>query len=226
MANPTRWFEYGEPTGNDRVEATIRTTYQTGPNERSREDDVRRGTVSYDALDLLDNDEEIAEHIHDDGSVLLSALSADAEERLLTTFQEREGSSSTPTAEVVKADYREGDEFEFRADVRTEIYNPEGSDVVTIRTYTARPKFDDLVSNEDHVHEFVAYWWPNSYPSQGDSPITDQSHDWKPGADLHDDDALLEQCVESATYDPAAELDSLKDRRGRVRRKLEGGEGR
>jgi len=130
----------------------------------------------------------------------------------------------SPTVELVKADSREGDEFEFRADVRTRIHNPDGSDVVSVRTYKACPKFDDLVSNEAHVHEFVNYWWPNSYPSQGDNPFTDAGHDWRPGADLNDDDALLQECVESATYDPAAELEGLKGRSDRVRRTLEGAE--
>jgi hypothetical protein len=142
------------------------------------------------------------------------------------TFRESDGSngSESPTAEVLNADYREGDEFEFRADVRVRLHNPDGSDVIAVRTYKARPKFDDLVWNEDHVHEFVAYWWPKSYPSQGDKPFTDKSDYWPPAADLNDD-ALLEECVESATYDAAAELDGLKSRRDRLRRKLEGGGG-
>lgn len=89
MVNQTRWFEYGEPTGNDRVEVIIRTVYQTGPGEVPREDDVQHGTISIDALNRLDTDEEIREHVHSDGSVLLSALSVDAEERLLETLQKR-----------------------------------------------------------------------------------------------------------------------------------------
>jgi hypothetical protein len=136
-----------------------------------------------------------------------------------------ETNSESPTVEVTKADYRESDEFEFRAGVRTRLHNPDGSDVVTVRTYKARPKFDDLVSDEDHIHEFVAYWWPDSYPSQGDSPFTDSSHDWEPGADLNDDDALLEECIDSATYDPAAELDSLTHGKDYLRQKIERGEG-
>lgn len=85
---PTRWFEYGEPVGaGDRVEAAVRTTYETGPNEADvRTPDVERGTVAIDALDLLE-DEAIAEHAHTDGRVQLSALPAGAEERLLGTFE-------------------------------------------------------------------------------------------------------------------------------------------
>lgn len=86
-AQTSRWFEYGEPTGSGRVEARIRTTYQTGPNEQTRDDDIEFGTVSFDALGLLDTDAEISSHQHDDGSVLLSALSDDAERRLLDTFE-------------------------------------------------------------------------------------------------------------------------------------------
>lgn len=82
----SRWFEYGEPTDGDRVEATVRTTYATGPNE-TREDDVERGTVAMSALDLLDESDEIREHTHDDGSVLLSALDGETERELLATFE-------------------------------------------------------------------------------------------------------------------------------------------
>jgi len=113
-------------------------------------------------------------------------------------------------AEVVKAEYSETDEWGFRADVRVRLHNPDGSDVVAVRTYKARPKFDDLVSNEDHVHAYVAYWWPDSYPAEGDGPFHDANLDWKPAADLDDDDALLEECVEeNATFDPHAQLDGL-----------------
>jgi hypothetical protein len=131
----------------------------------------------------------------------------------------------SPTAEVVKADYSEGGEFEFRADVRVRLHNPDGNDVMVLRTYQARPKYDDLVRNEDHIHMHADYWWPNSYPSKGDSPFADQRHGWKPGADLNDDDALLEECIKSATFDPTAELDSLAHRDDRLRKKLKEGEG-
>jgi len=86
-AQSTRWFEYDEPTGNGRVKAVIRTTYQTGPNERSRDDDVQHGTVGYDALEVIDENEEVQHHTHDDGAVMLSGLSVDAEEELLETFE-------------------------------------------------------------------------------------------------------------------------------------------
>lgn len=113
------------------------------------------------------------------------------------------------SAELIKSEYSETDEWEFRAEVRVRLHNPDGKDVVAVRTYKARPKYDDLVSNEAHVQEHTAYWWPDSYPANGDSPFTDASTDWEPSADLSDDDALLEECVEAATYDAGAELDSL-----------------
>jgi hypothetical protein len=86
-AQPTRWFAYDEPTAADRVEAAIRTTYDTGPNE-SREDDVRCGTVAIEALDMIDSSDAIQYHTHDDGSVLLSGLSPNVEERFLASFEE------------------------------------------------------------------------------------------------------------------------------------------
>jgi hypothetical protein len=87
MANKTRWFKYGQPVSDQRVEAWIRTTYQTGPNEAAREDDIEHGFMTFDGLDLLETDDEIQEHIHDDGSLLLSGLSADAEDRLMAQFE-------------------------------------------------------------------------------------------------------------------------------------------
>ena len=90
MMQNTRWFAYGEPTENGRVEAEVRTTYQTGPNEPSREDDVKTGTVGFEALDMMEEDDEIKHHTHEDDSVLLSGLSPETEEEFLETFEEEE----------------------------------------------------------------------------------------------------------------------------------------
>lgn len=86
-AQITRWFKYDEPTGNGRVEAVIRTVYQTGPNDIVRDDDVQHGTVAYDALEVMDQNEEVQNHTHDDGSVMLSGLSDETEDELLETFE-------------------------------------------------------------------------------------------------------------------------------------------
>jgi len=83
----TRWFEYGEPVGDRRAEAWVRTTYHAGPNEPTREDEIGRGLIDFEGLDLLEQDDEIQQHIHDDGSLLLSGLSVEAEERLLDYFE-------------------------------------------------------------------------------------------------------------------------------------------
>lgn len=80
----TRWFQYGEPLG-DCVEAKVITAYHTGPHE-TREDEVRHGTVAIEALELLDTDEEIKQHTHDDRLVNLSALSPEGEGRLMQYF--------------------------------------------------------------------------------------------------------------------------------------------
>lgn len=204
-AQPTRWFEYGEPTGEpERFEATIRTTYETGPNE-SREDDVIEGTVGAEALVLMDFIDEIVEHTHDDGSVMLSGLSDEVEDELLETFEEE-----TYGAEVTRESVDEGREWEFVADVRVLISNPDGSDVVAMHTYKARPKFDDLTSQPEAVHQTTKYWWPDSYPAQGDSAFYDSMSEWEPVADIEDDDALLEECRdENATFDPQALIDGL-----------------
>lgn len=125
-------------------------------------------------------------------------------------------------AEIKKAEYSEGQEYEFVADIRVHLHNPDGEDVLVVRTYQARPKYDDLVSAENHVHEHAAYWWPDAVPANGDSSFASADHDWPPAADLDDDDALLEECIESATYDPVAEIDGLKFRNERIQQKLTG----
>lgn len=90
MPIPTYWFEYGEPTADDRVEAEIRTTYQTGPNAPRRDDDVQDGTVGFEALEMMEENEEIQEHLHQDGSVCLSGLPEEVETEFLKTFEETE----------------------------------------------------------------------------------------------------------------------------------------
>lgn len=88
-AQTTRWFEYGDPGAGDRVSVTIRTAYQTGPNESPRPDKVEFGTLPVDDLALLDK-EAYSEHIHSDGSLLLSALSVEDEEELLSELERDE----------------------------------------------------------------------------------------------------------------------------------------
>lgn len=137
---------------------------------------------------------------------------------------------SDHSAEVLKSDVSEGREWEFVAKVRVRLHNPDGDDVVVLCTYQARPKFDDLTDQENAVHETRKYWWPDSYPKEGDSAFFDSMATWDPGADLDDDEALLEECVEhNATHDPTAVFDMLlnlnnSDRRGnrRVRERLTG----
>lgn len=86
-AASNRWFEYGEPLPDgDRVEAAIRTTYESDPDGPVREPDVERGTVSIEALDLL-QEAPFEQHVRTDGRVWLSALPDDAEDELLETFE-------------------------------------------------------------------------------------------------------------------------------------------
>lgn len=84
-AQPTHWLEYGEPIkGEQAVEAVHRVTYMTGPNE-SREDDVAEGTLTHGGLDA--GWEDNAEHVHEDGALLLSALPGDEHERVMAEFE-------------------------------------------------------------------------------------------------------------------------------------------
>jgi len=117
--------------------------------------------------------------------------------------------SETATYDVTQSDYSDSREWEFRADIRVRINNPDGDDVVAVRTYKARPKHDDLVSAENHVYEHTNSWATDAYPANGDSPFSESSHSWNPVADLKDDDALFEECLEAATLDAEAELEAL-----------------
>jgi uncharacterized protein YcgI (DUF1989 family) len=113
------------------------------------------------------------------------------------------------TYDVTQSEYDDSHEWGFRADIRVRITNPDGDDVIAVRTYKARPKFDDLVADEDHVFEHTDYWETNAYPANGDRPFSDSTHDWEPVADIIDDEALFEECLEAATLDAQAELESL-----------------
>ena len=73
------------------------------------------------------------------------------------------------------------------------------------------PKDDRLTDKPNYVHEHKKYWWENSYPANGDSPFTDSNHEWEPSSELGSD-KIVDECIESATYDPEATLEMLRDR--------------
>lgn len=123
--------------------------------------------------------------------------------------------------EIIKAEYSEGVEFNFRADIRVKLYNPHGENVIVYRTYHAGPKYDDIVRNEEHIYSHADYWWPNAKPTNGDIPFFDQNYDWRPGIDLDDYDALLEECIKNATIDPQLEIEILKNQSDRFQQRLE-----
>ncbi|WP_143420970.1 hypothetical protein [Halorubrum halodurans] len=87
MTVQTEWLEIGEPASNDRVTVRIRTTYETGPQEQPRNDDVELGTIRSDALELIETNDELQRHIQEDGSVHLGAVSDNVREELLDTFE-------------------------------------------------------------------------------------------------------------------------------------------
>lgn len=84
MAETTRWLEYGDTVGDDRVEATIRET----TTDDDTPDVVRTGTIERDALDLLDTHEDIAAQEQTENGVKLTGLNNRVEDRLLATFEE------------------------------------------------------------------------------------------------------------------------------------------
>jgi hypothetical protein len=86
-AQVTHWLEYGEPIGEtDQVEATHRIAYHTGPNE-SRDDRVTEGRLTFDGLTIGFGENDEGEHVHEDGSLLLSALDDHKRERVMAEFE-------------------------------------------------------------------------------------------------------------------------------------------
>ena len=82
-AQRAHWLEYGEPIqGTKTVEATHRIVYHTGPNE-SRDDDVTEGRLTFDGLTIGWGENDEGEHIHEDGSLMLSALGDSKRERVM-----------------------------------------------------------------------------------------------------------------------------------------------
>lgn len=125
--------------------------------------------------------------------------------------------NTEPTYELINSGQYEEAEWEFVATTRARLHNPNGDDVIAIRTFKAGPKFDDLTDAEDAVHEHTNYWWPDAYPGQGDGPFTDSDAMWEPACDIDDHDTLFDECVESAVHDPTAVLDMLQHRTRNLR---------
>jgi len=78
----TEWLTIGEPTGDGRVWAVRRVEFETGPAE-SREGRLTVGTVPMDVLDTIDE----SEHLHTDGSLLLSAVDDDLRAEIREAFK-------------------------------------------------------------------------------------------------------------------------------------------
>jgi len=96
----TECLTIGEPTGDGRVWAVRHVEFETGPGQ-SREDDLTIGTVPMGLLDTIDE----SEHLHSDGSLLLSAVNDDLRAEIgeafkpnaaLTELAER-AAATTPT---------------------------------------------------------------------------------------------------------------------------------
>lgn len=87
MAETTRWLEFGEDVGEDRLDATIRET-AVDDSEDAPPDVVRTGTIARDAFELLDTHEDVAAQDQRERSVKLTGLDPQVEDRLLSTFEE------------------------------------------------------------------------------------------------------------------------------------------
>ena len=77
------WIEYGEPVSKNRVEATKRIEHSGGPHEPSRTEKIK-GTLHIDALDVW----EYSNHVHEDGSLFLSAESPENMEIIDDCFEQ------------------------------------------------------------------------------------------------------------------------------------------
>lgn len=114
----------------------------------------------------------------------------------------------TANYEVTRKECRETDEWGFRADITVRINNPDGEDIVAVRTYKAHPKHDDLVDDDELVYESNEYWNADGQIDEERS-ITDMNASWPPVADIDDDAALMQECGETATEFLDAELESV-----------------
>jgi len=134
-----------------------------------------------------------------------------------------DATDDAPSFELKKAEYDESDGWGFVADVRVGLHNPDGEDVGILHTYKHGPKHDDMVSDEQAVHQTTRWWFSGDRPADGDGPFYEQSHSWGHFEDP-DHDALLEECVnDNALYDPEMELDALRQNVfGRAKRRLTG----
>lgn len=86
MTEITYWFDYGDPGTTDRVPVVLRESYQTGPNEPARFDNLEFGTIPVDNLALLD-EEPFVDHIHSDGSMTWGSIPEEDMDRLLDGFE-------------------------------------------------------------------------------------------------------------------------------------------
>jgi len=141
--------------------------------------------------------------------------------------QTDDATDDAPSFELKKAEYEESDGWEFVADVRVGLHNPEGEDVGVLHTYQFGPKHDDMVSDEQAVHQTTRWWFSGDRPADGDLPFHEQSYSWGHFEDP-DHDALLDECVnDNALHDPEVELDALQQNvrgYGRDKRRLMGGD--
>jgi len=119
--------------------------------------------------------------------------------------------TEAPTFDLRKAEFNETDEWAFVADVRVRLHNPDGEDVSVLHTYKYGPQYDDLVSDEQAVHQTTKYWFADDRPADGDGPFWTQRLSWGKFDDPNHD-ALLDECVEhNALHDAVATLDALRD---------------
>lgn len=103
------WLEYGERIGDNLVHATRTVMHDTGPNEEQNVA-TTKGVLPLEALRVWNE----SEHVHDDGSLFLSALPDETREYLDDVFD-------TPEFEV-------GEHVQYRSDsmeLEVRIYNVE-----------------------------------------------------------------------------------------------------
>jgi len=146
----------------------------------------------------------------------------------MTRQTQTDEATDEPTFELKKAEFHETDEWEFVADVRVRLHNPDGEDVAALHTYRFGPKHADLVSNERAVHQETRWWFSTDRPADGDRPFRQQTPLCWGHFDDPDYDALLDECVEhNALHDPRAVLETLRHNvrdHSAAKRRLAGGD--
>lgn len=199
----THWLEYGEPIeGEQAVEAIHRITHQTGPNEAAREDDVTVGKLSYEGLEIGFGENDNAEHVHDDGSLMVSGLDEEKRERVMDEFE--------PVAIEWESEIElssENSEYDREARGELVIDGPQGR-LVALKRYRAMIEEGNELQKAGEISEYIQY-----YRAGEDESFADGRAGWDVAVgELADEKSFVDECRAALEVDPEIEYELHAER--------------